>query len=121
MIQKYYADKVSKVIPLKGKKILEVGCGNGVTLKYIAQTYIPEKIIGIDPGLESWYNIRENKESNWEIRNGDAEKMDFDDNSFDVVYSIATFEHIEDVSKALLEIKRVLKPYGKFYTAFSPI
>jgi ubiquinone/menaquinone biosynthesis C-methylase UbiE len=52
---------------------------------------------------------------------GDAERLEFSDNEFDAVISISTFEHIVDIQKTLSEIRRVLKPYGRFYTSFMPI
>lgn len=104
-----------------GKVILEIGCGNGELVKKVASRYSPRHIVGIDPGLESWWGIRPSKKDNWEIANGDAMKLDYPDNYFDAIFSIATFEHIADVSLALKEIKRVLKPFGRFYTEFSPI
>lgn len=106
---------------LEGKKVLEIGCGNGDDLKYINENYKPASIIGIDKYLDSWWSTESSKGNNWAVQDGDVMEMDFEDNTFDVVYSLATFEHISDVGKALSEIKRVLKPYGQFYTEFSPI
>ena len=45
----------------------------------------------------------------------------FEDNSFDAVISNNAFAHISDVPRALEEVKRVLRPYGKFYTDFGGI
>ena len=47
--------------------------------------------------------------------------MPFEDNSFDLIYTISTFEHINGIGETLSEIKRVLKPGGKFFTDFCPI
>ncbi|WP_313260591.1 class I SAM-dependent methyltransferase [Lacrimispora sp.] len=115
------ADEISKWVSFDGKQILEVGCGNGDLLKYIAKYYSPELIVGIDPGLDSWWNAGESSGRNWKVMSGDAELLDFPDNSFDAIISVSTLEHIYDTDKALSEIKRVLKPYGRFYTSFSPI
>lgn len=107
---------------LKDKSLLEIGCGKGDMLKLIAEHYHPSMIIGTDLYLKSWWDIHENQEGeNWKILEGDAESLSFDDNSFDYIYSISTFEHINNVQKALSEIKRVLKSYGIFYTNFAPI
>jgi ubiquinone/menaquinone biosynthesis C-methylase UbiE len=50
-----------------------------------------------------------------------AEQLDFADSSFDLVFSISTFEHVDDVAKVLAEITRVLKPGGTALVSFEPI
>lgn len=44
-----------------------------------------------------------------------AERLDFEDGSFDIVHSNATWEHVEDVGRANAEIARVLRPGGIAY------
>lgn len=115
------SEEISEHLSIPGKRILEIGCGNGDLLKYIAKYYAPNHIIGIDPGLESWWSTEESTGNNWEVLSGAAESLGFEDNEFDAVISISTFEHIANLEKTLSEIKRVLKPYGRFYTSFNPI
>ena len=98
------------------KNILDIGCGNGETVQLIASYYQPRMVIGIDPFLHEQKNG-----DNWSILNGDAENLPFDDNMFDVIISMAAFEHINDIKKALFEVKRVLKPFGIFYCIFGHI
>jgi len=43
---------------------------------------------------------------------GDAEKMSYDDNSFDLVIMTNTIDHMDHPERAIKEIKRVLKPGG---------
>jgi SAM-dependent methyltransferase len=51
----------------------------------------------------------------------DACELTFADESFDLVYSIASFEHIHDLPRALARIRRVLKPGGLLVSVWSPI
>jgi ubiquinone/menaquinone biosynthesis C-methylase UbiE len=44
----------------------------------------------------------------------DADKLPFDDNSFDVIYSILVINLIPDFANAFKEINRVIKPGGLF-------
>src|SRR5262249_27912167 len=48
---------------------------------------------------------------------GTAEDIPFADGSFDVIWSIAVLEHVQQPEKALQEIERVLKPGGVAYLA----
>ena len=104
-----------------GKRILDIGCGNGDLVKYIAKHYSPANVVGIEPALDEHWETSESSGKNWRIVSGNAHNLDFDDNSFDLIISFSTFEHIGNISKALAEIKRVLCPFGKFYTEFMPI
>jgi ubiquinone/menaquinone biosynthesis C-methylase UbiE len=115
------AERINSHACLAGKKILEIGCGNGDLLKIIAERYDIAHITGVDSSLSKWWGVGESVGTNWSVCDGNAERLGLEDNSFDVVISYAAFEHIGNVELALSEIKRVLKPYGRFYTEFSPI
>jgi ubiquinone/menaquinone biosynthesis C-methylase UbiE len=121
LLYEYLNNSISQHIELSGKRILEIGCGNGSLLKFIAVNSNPKYITGIDLKLSEWWGVGESSGTNWEVRDGNAEELSFADESFDVVISFSTFEHIHDIEKALREIKRVLKPSGRFYTEFVPI
>ena len=87
--------KLAKKYLRKSQKILDVGCGDMyITNKLIKEGY---NVIGID--LSQPYHLKM-----------DATNMSFKDNSFDAVISFETIEHCNCVN----EIKRVLKPGGKF-------
>lgn len=103
-------------VNLSDKTILEVGCGSGEMLKEIAAKYKPAMIIGVDPKV-----IQEQQGDNWRIVQGDVTALKYPDCSFDVVISVATFEHITNLPKAFSEIKRILKPFGKLYVSLGPI
>ena len=53
-------------------------------------------------------------------RVADAERMPYDDNTFDVVVGHAVLHHIPDVEQAMREMLRVLKPGGRFVIAGEP-
>lgn len=97
------------------KQVLEVGSGAGIDsaefLRYGAQT------VSVD---FSRFSIRSTKlllkEANLDgqIALADTKSLPFRDSHFDVVYSFGVIHHIPDVSEALSEIARVLKPGGLF-------
>lgn len=49
------------------------------------------------------------------VRQMDATRLEFEDESFDIVYSFSAFEHFPDPRTALSEVGRVLRPGGAAY------
>lgn len=100
-----------------GKKVLEVGCGNGIYLDIIAR--MGAEVSGQDISSEYVRNASEYLSKNnikADIKTGDAARLLFDDNCFDAVFSADFFEHItsEHKNKVMAEVYRVLKPGGVF-------
>lgn len=61
-------------------------------------------------------NLGEEK-SRFLFKQIDAQSIPFEDNSLDVVVANHMLYHVPDLNKALAEIRRVLKPYGRFFAA----
>ena len=104
---------------LNGKQdLLEVGCGNGVVSRYLAEEYAGE-VTGIDVDPEQIKLARKNTVGMPNIRflETDAIKLPFEDNSFSIVLSFGVLHHIHNWLDVLKEIKRILKPDGYFIYA----
>jgi ubiquinone/menaquinone biosynthesis C-methylase UbiE len=110
-----YHYKVYNYESCKGKVVLEIGCGMGAHAwhfasfaeKYYAVDLSPMSIELTNRRLEL-YGIK-----NAQVRQGDAENLDFPDNFFDRVYSNGVIHHTPDTPKVVREIYRVLKPDGQ--------
>lgn len=98
-----------------GKRVLEVGCGDGALLTEFARRGAA-RIIGIDLCPTHTTEGRTVTVMRMDVCN-----LEFEDQCFDYVFSVATLEHVNDVPRALREIHRVLKPGGEFFTRFGPI
>lgn len=98
---------------VKDKRVLDAACGEGYGADILAK-YASE-VIGIDICQESieWAAQNYTKE-NLEFQISSIEKLPFSDNSFDVVVSFETIEHVnEEIQNSFLkEIARVLKKDG---------
>ncbi len=104
------AEKLAKHYQLKpGQKVLDVGCGKAFLLFELTQVVPGIEVVGIDI---SEYGIGHAKE---EIRDclqiAEAQKLPFEDNSFDLVISLTTLHNLKvfDLKKAVKEIERVSK------------
>jgi ubiquinone/menaquinone biosynthesis C-methylase UbiE len=121
--QKNLTDHCMMQLPsVEGKSVLEIGCGNGVQSIYISQKFAPAYVKGMD--LNG---------ANIEIAKGEAERaglknVDFEvgdaqdlkgipDGSFDFVVNIESAFHYPDKPAFLREVRRVLKPGGRFLVA----
>src|SRR3989344_1642066 len=103
----------SRNISLKGKKILDIGCGRG---GYSRQFAIEgAKVTALDITREYFQNIE-----NVSFSLGDATKMSFKDNSFDFIFCSSIIEHIKQPEKLVSEIHRVLKKGAVCYLSFPP-
>jgi len=98
---------------IKGKDILEIGCGRGGGLSYINRHFAPNSAIGIDLNKKA-IDFCVKKYTNKKIKffQGDSQKLNFDDNAFDVVINIESSHRYPNVGLFLSEVYRVLKPEG---------
>lgn len=101
---KYHSLIIKEMMDGIHGRILDVGCGTGI----IHDLYPNLNIIGIDISKGMLKHHKGN--CVW----GSAESLPFPDECFDSVVCRSVLHHIPDCSKALREIKRVLKPGGKF-------
>lgn len=104
-----------KVVPLASGRVLEIGIGTGLNLEHYDKSKV-ESIIGLDPGAEL-HGLTRKRIAKFgvsvELVSLSAERIPFDDASFDTVlvtYSLCT---IPNPVAALQEMRRVLKPHGR--------
>ena len=96
-------------------RVLEIGCGVGANFKYYGGD--ATEIIATEPNSFMLTRAREAATTSGrpiEVRAARAEALPFDAASFDTVVSTLNMCTIEDPRRALSEIRRVLKPGGKY-------
>lgn len=100
---------------LKGN-LLEIGCGSGADLEIFDKINDLESIYAIDLGanIEQLAKRYKDKER-VHVKSGDATSLDFESNTFDVVYSFGVFHHTEDPIKCFYEAFRVMKANGNAF------
>jgi ubiquinone/menaquinone biosynthesis C-methylase UbiE len=105
------------------RKSLEVGCGTGFfTLNLKLAGVIDEcHVTDLSPGMvEVAQRNAHALGFAVEGRVADAERLPYEDDSFDIVVGHAVLHHIPDLDRAFAEILRVLKPGGRFVFAGEP-
>lgn len=102
---------------------LEVGAGTGFFSLNLKQAGVLDRVAVTDlsPGMVEAAQ-RNARMLGFEVegRVADAERLPFDDASFDVVVGHAVLHHIPDVEQAIAEVLRVLRPGGRFVFAGEP-
>lgn len=99
---------------LKGKTVLEIGCGSGYGTSLIKQNFLVKEIYGIDLD-ERMIAIakQENRDQTIHFEVGDAAQLPYPDDFFDGVFDFGIIHHIPNWKNCLDELKRVLKPGGQ--------
>jgi SAM-dependent methyltransferase len=98
----------------KNLRVLEIGCGVGTDGAQFAKA--GADYTGVDL-TEAAVNLSRHRFELFNLpgafRVADAEKLDFPDNSFDIVYSHGVLHHTPDTAGAIGEVHRVLRPGGR--------
>ncbi|MED5814675.1 class I SAM-dependent methyltransferase [Mycolicibacterium sp. 050232] len=103
---------------IRGKRVLEVGCGHGGGASYLMRTFGPASYTGLDlnaAGID--YCQKKHDVPGLDFTAGDAEDLPFADHSFDVLINVESGCLYPRFSRFLSEVQRVLRPGGDFLYA----
>ena len=114
---------------LTGCDVADVGCGDGIIDLGLVHRVQPRRLVGFDvnPVREDLLLERaaaacvaEELPPSLEFTVCEAEKLPAADDAFDAVITWSAFEHIDDPSVVLAEIRRVLRPDGVLFLQLWP-
>ena len=94
----------------RDKRILDIGCGPRGSLEWADMA---AERIGLDPLVSAYRKLGIDRHR-MKYCSGHSERIPFPDAYFDVVTSVNSLDHVDDVKKTIQEITRVTKPYGIF-------
>jgi ubiquinone/menaquinone biosynthesis C-methylase UbiE len=109
------AERAKALVGARGE-VLEIGFGSGLNLPYYTRDVT--RVVGLDPSEVGWKLARKRVEASplrVEHLLLGSEQIPTGDATFDSVVSTFTLCTIPDVAQALREVKRVLKPGGRFF------
>lgn len=110
-LQRYkFAKKYSE-----GKDILEIACGSGIGLKYLAGN--AKSVIGIDIDEANLAIAKKNTDghnldSSISVQMMDAHDLKFENNQFDVIFLFEAIYYLKEPKKFISEAQRILKQDG---------
>jgi ubiquinone/menaquinone biosynthesis C-methylase UbiE len=111
--------------PGKNGRVLEIGFGPGVAIDLLARSAPDLRVTGIDPSSEM---VRQAHRRNAaaigrnavDLRQGSADDLPFDDESFDAALAINSMQAWPDAMAGLREVRRVVRPGGRLVLVFTP-
>lgn len=110
-IQFYALQQVN--IDCSHKKILDLGCNDGFFFQMLFKNSLNNNYkVGLDMDPTVIEEARK-KEIFDDLTVADIRMMPYPDDTFDMIISNSTLEHVEDIDKAISEINRVLKTGGQ--------
>ena len=107
-------NKIFDYEALRGKPVLEIGCGMGFMAMNWALKGAKITAIDLNPIAVKETKLRFSTFGlDGDIREADAEALPFADESFEFVYSWGVLHHTPGIRRAIDEIERVLVPGGR--------
>ena len=105
---------ITVAAPLPGERALDVGCGVGHTLRRVAP--LVAFAVGADATFEMMQAGRDSVVTapNASFAQSDATALPFADASFDLATCRLAAHHFTDVAAAFRDVRRVLRPSGRF-------
>lgn len=103
-----FVEQICRELKTERPRILDVGCGTGANLELLGQ-YGEAEGVDISTDALSFCRARGLER----VRQGAAESLPYDDNSFDLLTALDVVEHLDDDVAGLKEMRRVLKPGGR--------
>jgi SAM-dependent methyltransferase len=113
----YHAAMAASYLCPVGKDVLVIGCNRGEDCRYFVE-FGARRVVGIDPMDEIGAVVQAR---NVAYVRGSAEAMPFCAHSFDVVFAVATLEHVPSIEAAFAEMRRVSRAGALIYAASAPL
>ncbi len=102
--------------PAPGDVIADIGCGNGLLTAELARAVGPDGgVLGIDISEDMMTAAKARCSDFPQVTflNGSAESLPLDDASVDKAVSVQVFEYLSNITTAVAEAARVLRPGGR--------
>lgn len=110
----WIAEQIRKQLGTNEVSVLDIGCGGGFLTNLLARSGF--RVVGLDQSVESLAVARlYDTTGTVQYDQGDACRLPYPDQSFDVVCSMDFLEHVDDPKQVVAEAARMIKPGGMFF------
>src|SRR3954462_1125902 len=101
-------DQLANAIDLRGKVVVDIGCGDGAFVRALAGA--GADALGIEVSEDAVARARERDPAHrYEL--GGAERLPLEDASVDVVTLMRSLHHVPDPASAFPELRRVVREH----------
>ena len=118
-----YRKALQALAPSDNERFLEIGFGTGCCAEMLLSTTTGTFAAGVDPTetmvkTASDRLIRKGLGDRIDLRQGTDELLPWDDNQFDAIVAIHSFQFWQDPDRSIREIDRVLRLHGRIIIVF---
>jgi ubiquinone/menaquinone biosynthesis C-methylase UbiE len=118
-------DAIALLNPTKGEAVLDVGTGNGISLRHLATRVGQGTVVGVDHSPVMCTRAASNNKSliadgRVKVQCVGSDNLPFETGYFDAAMSVHTLYFWNPAEPHLKEIARVLRPGGRLVLAFRP-
>ncbi len=112
-------DLLNELVPLSGRRIIELGCGNARLARELLQRFPACHITGLEVDAIQQANNLAQPQAGLDFLSAGAQDVPFPVASFDLALMLKSLHHVPLplLSHALSEVARVLKPGGYLYVS----
>lgn len=112
---------------LRGRDVLDFGCGDGALSFYLASEESPSSITGVDLDPEAIHRAKAAQARNdlprsvhLDFLQGSVDRLPISDSSIDVIVAFDCLEHVMSPLSIFREWHRVLRPHGRCLVEWFP-
>jgi ubiquinone/menaquinone biosynthesis C-methylase UbiE len=116
-VRNLHGHVLSALAPLDFRSVLDIGCGTGALLRQVLVDRPVVTVSGLDLSSRMLEVARRTLGDRIDLRVGDAERLPYENATFDVITCVDSFHHYPAPGAVLNEMRRVLQPSGVFLLA----
>jgi ubiquinone/menaquinone biosynthesis C-methylase UbiE len=107
------------LVPLKGQRIIELGCGNARLARDLLGQFTDSELVGLEVDARQHAKNLAAPQDRLQFVAAGAQEIPFEDASFDLALMLKSLHHVPLplLAQALKEIARVLRPGGHLYVS----